>query len=139
MLSGETRFPPILRYVHTWYRIRNQRLAFFLSPMFPSLLACSHKKPTRESLAPLLCCHRSLTSYRCCHPIGSHRKGGIDRIADHFEDEAAMGANDLAQDGIVASQGCTHRLGMMFPAGGAAFNIGEEKGDSASGSLGHEC
>ena len=38
-----------------------------------------------------------------------------------------------AQQGIMASQGSTHRLGILFPAGGATFNIGEEERDCSCG------
>ncbi len=96
-----------------------------------------HAHPQRPHLPPGLPGYRSLSRDRRSHRIGSHRKGSIDRIANHFEDEAAMAGNHGPQQSIVASQGHAHRFWMMFPARGAAFNIGEEKGDGPSRCLRH--
>ena len=50
---------------------------------------------------------------------------------------AAVGFDRLAEEGVVASQGSLHRLGVLLPEAGAAFDVGEEKSDRAGGKCRH--
>ncbi len=49
------------------------------------------------------------------------------------ENNAAVDLNRLAEEGIVAGEGCRHGGGVLFPDAGAALHISKEQGDGAGG------
>src|SRR5215204_4946632 len=69
--------------------------------------------------------------------FGTVWEGGLNRVADTFEMDTALGRDRLAKEREVALDGRLHRLLIGLPALGAALDVREEKGDSSTGVLGH--
>jgi hypothetical protein len=58
-------------------------------------------------------------------------------IANDLEDEAVMFVDRVAQDGVLPREQGGQLIGIMLRQFSAAFDVGEEKGDGASGKVGH--
>jgi len=61
------------------------------------------------------------------------REGDLEGVADGLEDRAAVGFDGGAQAGVVAFEGTGHRLLVLLPALGRAFDVGEQEGDRGGG------
>jgi hypothetical protein len=79
---------------------------------------------------------RTLGFQRGRQRIRGTGKGRVEAIPSRVEDDTMSGSDRVAQDGIVAGKGIPHGRWVLFPQPGAAFNIGEEKGDRAGRQIG---
>ena len=80
------------------------------------------------------CCEQSLLSGQSRgHTVHARLKGGMESIAGGLDDVAAVTLDRLAQKPVMAGQGAFHRLGILFPELGAAFNIGKKKSYGSGG------
>jgi hypothetical protein len=61
------------------------------------------------------------------------RQSGLKRIADRLEMVAAVGANRLAEDRVMALDGAPHGGPVALPEPGRALDVGEEEGDGPRG------
>src|SRR4051794_35555381 len=66
-------------------------------------------------LLPLKC---QLDGKRGLESSRSGGEGGIDCVAHGFEDVATVPLDDIAQEGIVASEGSGHGVSMLLPEAG---------------------
>jgi len=57
--------------------------------------------------------------------VGSSDEGRAEGVAYGLEDMAAVGFNGFSEESIVAGNGSVHLLGVLLPAPGAAFYVGE--------------
>ena len=78
---------------------------------------------------PRLDGERLLRGQRSGQPVRRRGEGGIERVAAGLEDVAAVLADRLAQQDVVARQGHAHEVGILLPQPGAAFDVGEQEGD----------
>ncbi|SRR5258706_10692493 len=69
----------------------------------------------------------ALRSQRCGKRLRSGCESSTEGIARRLEDEAAMGFDTLANQGVVTSERRPHSLGLLLPHPGAAFDVGEQK------------
>ena len=60
-------------------------------------------------------------------------EGGAEGITDELKDVATGAFNRLAEQSMVVGETVDHRFGMALPQRRGAFDVGEEKGDSAAG------
>jgi hypothetical protein len=58
-------------------------------------------------------------------------------LPTRFHYVTVVPADNLLNEVIMTNEGRTHLLRELFPQLGAAFNIGEQEGDSAGGQIGH--
>ena len=65
--------------------------------------------------------------------LGRGGEGGLRRIADGLEVDAAVGLDGRIEQGEVALDRGRHRRPIPLPERGAALDIGEEEGDGAAG------
>src|SRR5688572_14572266 len=65
------------------------------------------------------------------------RKGGLNRVANGLEVDAAMRLDGRIEQGKMALDRGSHRLAVPLPERGAALDVGEEKGDGPAWQLGH--
>jgi hypothetical protein len=96
-----------------------------------------HTYPQLTNCAPVFGDYGSLGSEGGSDGIGSSRKGSLYRIANRFEVDAAMRGNRDMKKRNVARHGRGHRLSVPLPEGGAALDIGEEKGNRPAWQLSH--
>ena len=73
------------------------------------------------------------------HGVGGAGKDGEEAIAlapldDHA---AAVGGDALVEDGVVVGEGDPHGRGMLLPARGTTFDVGEQERDDPAGHGGH--
>jgi hypothetical protein len=76
---------------------------------------------------------RALGGDGCLHRTKGVGKSRAERIAHRLEDVAVVGSDRLVEEGVVTGERFPHRLGLLLPEAGAAFDVGEEKRDGASG------
>jgi hypothetical protein len=69
---------------------------------------------------------------------GCGRECGAELVPHRLEDVAAVGRDRLAQEGIVAGEGVSHRLGLLLPELGASLNVGEQESQRILRSPGRE-
>ena len=64
---------------------------------------------------------------------GSGGEGGAESIADGLEDGASIGLDGGAEEGVVASEGEAHSVGLFVPEASAALDVGEKERDGSGG------
>jgi hypothetical protein len=65
-------------------------------------------------------------------------KGGLDGIADNFEEDAIVSLDRCPQEAVMALDRSRHRLPVSLPERSAALDVGEQEGYCATGEIGHE-
>ena len=68
---------------------------------------------------------------------GGGREGGLDRIANGLEVNASVRLDGGIEQDEVAVDSGRHRVTVLLPALGTAFDVREEEGDGAGGQIGH--
>ncbi len=69
----------------------------------------------------------------CLQCIERVHKDSIERVANRLEDHAILRRDGLAEQHIVAYQRGAHGVWLLLPESRAAFNIGEQECERASG------
>ncbi len=99
-----------------------------------------HRHPNSKRAihrGPALRCQRPLCIEGRGYGIRSGGEGGLDGIADGFEEHAVVCLDCCPQERVVALDRRRHRRLVLLPERGAALDVGEEEGDGAGGEIGH--
>jgi hypothetical protein len=65
--------------------------------------------------------------------VGGGGEGGAELVAHRLEDVAAVSLDGSAEEGVMAGKGSAHRLRMLLPKAGAAFDVREQERDGSRG------
>ena len=94
---------------------------------------------TRIGVSPQASACKARCAASCSRQrIGRGGECDTERIADDLKDVAPVRLDGFAQDGVMALARRFPLGGMRLREFGAAFDVGEEEGDGASGRRGHD-
>lgn len=96
----------------------------------PGMEADAYPQPTQ--IAPLLFVQQQMTLQCGRYSIGGMCEGGAEGIAHRFEDVSTAALDGLPEEGVVTSQGTTHRFGMVLPEPRAPLDVGKQKSDDSA-------
>jgi hypothetical protein len=97
-----------------------------------------HPHPDRPNLAPRLGLQPALGVQGGREGIGGARERGMNAVARGLHHVAVVLDDRRSDEGVMAGKGDPHRLGVLLPARGAAFDVREQEGHRPARQLGHD-
>src|SRR5205085_12345617 len=91
----------------------------------------AHAHTNGRRFAPRLGLQGVLRLERRGHCVGGYGEGDAESITDGLKDVSLMAFDGVAQEGVVTLEGCWQGGAILLRQLRAAFDIGEQEGDSA--------
>jgi hypothetical protein len=92
-----------------------------------------HADPDGAKLAPVLGQQRALAGHGGPERILGGPKRRLRAVPNLFEEHSVVSGNQALQDGQLSIDRLPHGSSILLPERGTACDVGEEKGDGATG------